>query len=303
MDKGTYRWRLETGQRPSGPRPRIANAIFVPLVPRPLPAVVFLSIFGLYLLGGVRTEQRRGALTAVAAWGGPVAIAFAVAGWYNWVRFGTPFDGGQSRIGAATFSTPLMTGVVGQLFSPGKSLFLFSPPLLVGLAGLPAFMRKNFGLGVVIVGAAAINIAFYGRYYEWAGDYAWGARYIVPLTGLLLLPAVAVLSRWRSLPLFARAGIIVSAVAGFAIQVLGVSIDYLHQMLRWSDSRVSTRAPIGRCRIRPYGATPWRSGRSSAATLHIRPIRSPWTSRWGCRSSRRSTSGGSMPGSTAPTRS
>jgi Dolichyl-phosphate-mannose-protein mannosyltransferase len=196
-----------------------------------IPAVVFLPVFGLYLLGGVRTEQRRGALTAVAAWGGPVAIAFAVAGWYNWVRFGTPFDGGQSRIGAATFSTPLMTGVVGQLFSPGKSLFLFSPPLLVGLAGLPAFMRKNFGLGVVIVGAAAINIAFYGRYYEWAGDYAWGARYIVPLTGLLLLPAVAVLSRWRSLPLVARAGIIVSAVAGFAIQVLGVSIDYLHQML------------------------------------------------------------------------
>ena len=194
-------------------------------------AVLFLPVFGLYLLAGARTEQRRGALTFVAAWGGPVAIAFAVAGWYNWVRFGTPFEGGQSRIGAATFSTPLLTGVMGQLFSPGKSLILFSPPLLVGLAGLPAFMRKNLGLGMVIVGAAAINIAFFGRYYEWAGDYAWGARYIVPLTGFLLLPAVAVLSRWRSLPLVARAGIIVAAVAGFAIQILGVSIDYLHQML------------------------------------------------------------------------
>jgi len=194
-------------------------------------AVLFLPVFGLYLLAGARTEHRRDALTFVAAWGGPVAIAFAVAGWYNWVRFGTPFEGGQSRIGAATFSTPLLTGVMGQLFSPGKSLILFSPPLLVGLAGLPAFMRKNFGLGMVIVGAAAINIAFFGRYYEWAGDYAWGARYIVPLTGLLLLPAVAVLSGWRSLPLVARAGIIVAAVAGFAIQILGVTIDYLHQML------------------------------------------------------------------------
>jgi hypothetical protein len=100
---------------------------------------------------------------------------------------------------------------MGQLFSPGKSLFLFSPALLVGLAGLPAFMRKNLGMGLVILGAAAVNIAFYGRYYEWAGDYAWGARYIVPMT--------------------ARGSVIASVVAGFVIQVLSVSIDFLHQML------------------------------------------------------------------------
>ncbi len=196
-----------------------------------IPAVVFLPVFGLYLLAGVRTEGRQGALTSVAAWSGPVAIAFAVAGWYNWVRFGTPFDGGQSRIGGATFSTPLTTGVFGQLLSPGKSIFLFSPPLLVGLAAFPAFLRKNFALGVAIVSAAVINILFYGTYSEWSGDYAWGARYLVPLTGLLLLPAGNVLSRWRNLSRPVRAGIAACGVTGIAVQVLGVSIDYLHQML------------------------------------------------------------------------
>jgi hypothetical protein len=196
-----------------------------------IPAVIFLPVFALYLLAGVRTEPRRDAIKPLAAWGGPVALAFVVAAWYNWVRFASPLDGGQSRIGAATFSTPILTGVMGQLFSPVKSLFLFSPPLIVGLAGLPAFVRKHFALGLTILAVAAVNVAFYGRYYEWAGDYAWGARYIVPLTGLLLLPAISVLSRWRSLPMIARAGVIASAVVGFVIQVLGVSIDYLHQML------------------------------------------------------------------------
>ena len=127
------------------------TAIGLALLTR-IPAVVFLPVFAVYLLAGVRTETRPDALKSVAAWGAPLALAFAVAAWYNWVRFASPLDGGQSRIGAATFSTPIVTGVMGQLFSPVKSLFLFSPPLLVGLAGLPAFMRKNFALSLAILG-------------------------------------------------------------------------------------------------------------------------------------------------------
>jgi hypothetical protein len=144
-----------------------------------------------------------------------------------------------------------------------KSLFVFSPPLLVGLAGLPAFMRKNFALGLTILAVAAVNIAFYGRYYEWAGDYAWGARYIVPLTGMLLLPAISVLSRWRSLPMIARAGVIASVVGGFVIQVLGVSIDYLHQMLLERLQGINPRTYWAF----PYSAI-WRHGIAFWQVLH-----------------------------------
>lgn len=201
-----------------------------------LPIAVFLPVFGGYLLisvtlVGARAQLWREAVTYVLEWGAPIALSLAVMGWYNWSRFGSPLNGGQGGNGEIAFSTPLLTGLMGQLVSPGKSLLLFSPPLLIGVAALPAFMRRHVGLGLVILSAAAINLVFFGRYYEWAGDYAWGPRYTVPLTGLLLLPAISLLSTWRRQPLVARVGLIVTGAAGVAVQILGVSIDYLHQML------------------------------------------------------------------------
>jgi len=162
----------------------------------------------------------------------PIAVALVLLGWYNWIRFGSPLDAGQARASDFyAFSTPLLTGLSGQLLSPGKSLFLFSAPLLLGIAGIPGFLRRHTALALLTLGIVAINLAFYGKYLEWPGDYAWGPRYTVPITGLLLIPAIEILSRWRRLPMIARAGVVALAAVGFVVQVLGVSVDYLHQML------------------------------------------------------------------------
>ncbi|HEV1997569.1 MAG TPA: hypothetical protein VGR61_05500, partial [Candidatus Dormibacteraeota bacterium] len=91
--------------------------------------------------------------------------------------------------------------------------------------------RRHTALGLLALSIVAINLVLYGKYLEWSGDYAWGPRYTVPITGLLLIPAIEVLSRWRRLPVIARAGVVAVAGFGFAAQVLGVSVDYLHQML------------------------------------------------------------------------
>jgi hypothetical protein len=196
-----------------------------------LQSAVLLPVFGIYLLVAIRRETWRKAGVHVAAWVAPIATAFAVTGLYNLSRFGSVLDGGQAHGAPISFSTPLVTGLAGQLLSPGKSMFLFSPALLIGLVALPTFIRKHRGLGLAILGAVAINLAFYGIYFEWAGDYAWGPRYTVLVTALLMLPAIELLSRWHRLHLLARAGIIAAAVTGVGVQFLGVSIDYLHQML------------------------------------------------------------------------
>jgi hypothetical protein len=197
-----------------------------------LPTVLLLPGFGLYLAAAVRREPWRNAGLRLLGWVLPVALALALLGWYNWARFGSPLDAGQARAGDFyAFSTPLLTGLSGQLLSPGKSLFLFSPPLLLGIAGLPTFLRRHTALGMLALSCIVINLVFYSKYREWSGDYAWGPRYTVPMTALLLIPAMEVLSRWRRLPAIARAGVVAIAGFGFMVQVLAVSFDYLHQML------------------------------------------------------------------------
>lgn len=197
-----------------------------------LPTLLFLPGFGIYLAAGVRREPWRSGAVRLLAWASPLAVALLLLAWYNWLRFGSPLDAGQARAGDFyAFSTPLLTGLSGQLLSPGKSLFLFSPPLLLGIAGLPAFLRRHTALGLLLLSCVLINLMFYGKYLEWSGDYAWGPRYTVPMTALLLIPAIEVLSRWRRLPAISRAGVVALAGLGFIVQVLGVSIDYLHQML------------------------------------------------------------------------
>jgi len=54
------------------------TAIGLALLTR-IPAVLFIPVFGVYLLAGVRADPRRDALAGLAAWAAPISIALAVA--------------------------------------------------------------------------------------------------------------------------------------------------------------------------------------------------------------------------------
>ncbi|RPJ02653.1 MAG: hypothetical protein EHM39_01365 [Chloroflexi bacterium] len=91
----------------------------------------------------------------------------------------------------------LSVGVRGYLFSPGRSLWLFSPVLLSGFAAWPYLIRRRrwrellLTLAVVVmfvVGYAAVRGPD-----RWTGGLGWGSRYLVPVTPFLalwLLPVV-----------------------------------------------------------------------------------------------------------------
>ncbi len=93
------------------------------------------------------------------------------------------------------FEGGLHSGVLGPFLMPEKSVFLFDPmfPLALLLTALlwkrlsPA-MRAFAVATLVMLGA---YVLFYARYNWWAGDFAWGDRYIssaVELTTLLVIP-------------------------------------------------------------------------------------------------------------------
>jgi 4-amino-4-deoxy-L-arabinose transferase-like glycosyltransferase len=120
-------------------------------------------------------------------------------------------------------------GILGFWVSPGKSVFLFSPILLLSLTGFWLKRKQNWLeylwplLTLVIF---TFTYAFV-RGDLWFGGTNWGPRYLVPITPWLMiasLPAIELAwqgnNRWR----LALLGL---ALLGFAVQIGAVSVNPL----------------------------------------------------------------------------
>jgi hypothetical protein len=119
----------------------------------------------------------------------------------------------------------LLEGLDGLLLSTGKSLFLYSPPLVLGLVGLRSWWRTRRGDAILLGAIAASLIVVVAGLPRWHGDPAWGPRRIVPLVPLLLLPAGLWLdASWRILSRAARAAVALAVASGAFVQILGISL-------------------------------------------------------------------------------
>lgn len=137
------------------------------------------------------------------------------------------------------FETPFHAGFFGALFSPEKSIFLFDPLLVLTIL-LAVFFWKRFSAPVkaYTIAAALMLLAylcFYARYTVWAGDFAWGDRYVSTAAELAALLAVPLLLRHRNdlanrglaqcVWIFGIAIITYSAIAQFASLAFWLSIE------------------------------------------------------------------------------
>jgi hypothetical protein len=183
--------------------------------------------FVLALLADASERTWPARLRSALAWCVSLAVAGGVTAWYAWARFGSLLGTGYGHEG---FTTPLLDGLAGLLLSPGKSLFLFSPVLLLGLVGFPRFLQERTVLALAIAGLVVVNIVFYARWDDWSGDWAWGPRFMVPLTPLLLLPASAIVPGWARRSVVVRGAVLALVAASLSIQVSGVVVDYQLQM-------------------------------------------------------------------------
>ncbi|MCJ7544646.1 MAG: hypothetical protein MUP47_08825, partial [Phycisphaerae bacterium] len=124
---------------------------------------------------------------------------------YNFVRFGSPLQTGYGPAhtamgqGITLFSTPWVDGLGGLLLSPGKSVFLYNPVLLLAILGLAAFWKAHRGLAMMVIAAFAATVLFHSKFTFWSGDLAWGPRYLASVMGLCVLPIVPLVqrARWR----------------------------------------------------------------------------------------------------------
>ncbi|MFH1277216.1 MAG: glycosyltransferase family 39 protein [Candidatus Eisenbacteria bacterium] len=177
--------------------------------------VAVAPIFLLPLLSGA---DRRGAIRRILLFGaGGLAVTLPLVLGVNWWRFGTPFSLFAWRMGG--FTTPFFEGLAGLLVSPGESLFLYSPVLLLGAALLPRLRRESPGSFPVVLLLPAALLLLYAPW--WFHAYTWGPRFLLPAIPFLLLP-LASPGVWSS-PRWRRA-IIAAGILSTAIQILGVTV-------------------------------------------------------------------------------
>jgi hypothetical protein len=162
--------------------------------------------------GAVRTYL----LTALPIYG----VFFLIDRVYQFVRFGswtntyvTVFAREQRQMDPSLpasfpfnrgwFQGGIDSGVIGPFLAPAKSIFLFDPMFLLSLLvtvllwkRLTPAVRAFFAAGLVLLAA---YVALYARYNWWAGDFAWGDRYISSAVELNTLLAIPLLLRYREL--------------------------------------------------------------------------------------------------------
>ncbi len=176
----------------------------------------FLLMPLLLLWHGWRTASwRRAAILALAllpALGAHVASTYARGG--HWFASGYLDE---------TFSTPLVVGVYGILLSAGKSVFLFSPPLLLGALGWRRFAKAHAADAYLFAGVFVVELFFFARWWDWSGDDSWGVRFLIPGVMLMTIPAIEVLER--------RALVAGVAAVGICVQLLAVVISGLEYTL------------------------------------------------------------------------
>jgi len=171
----------------------------------------------------------------------PVYALFAVAErWYSFYRFGSwtqtyiPIFARESRLQDPTlpenfpWSTPLHQGVLGALFKPEKSIFLFDPLLVLALIML-VLLWKRLSPEIRAYAVASLLLLtgymfLYARYTYWAGDFAWGDRYVSTSVEMVALLSVPLLLSYRaSFGRWVWRGGIVLIVISFIIQMASLA--------------------------------------------------------------------------------
>ncbi|MHB8878373.1 MAG: hypothetical protein ACYC8T_32155 [Myxococcaceae bacterium] len=161
---------------------------------------------------------------AYLVWGLAIALPFV---WYSEVVFGSvlPPYFRAGRLGNPHF----LEALAGNLVSPARGLFVFSPVLLLAGAGLAlkAHRRELGALDLALVGVLVLHWLAISSFPHWWAGHSYGPRFFSDMTPYLvyfLLPVFAALRQGRLLPRLALGAVFtVLFAASAAIHLRGAT--------------------------------------------------------------------------------
>ena len=163
-------------------------------------AAAIVPAFGITWLiqGVIRLRSRpipRGTFAVLAVVAAAVAIIILLPSRGVWARYTLGYYEFLAGHFARGVNIATIGQVLGPFFSPAKSVFLFSPPLLLAVGSFATRRRWPWTVWGPVIGIAlglALGQALFYR-QEWAGYFGWGPKFMLPaLPGFALLAAPAV---------------------------------------------------------------------------------------------------------------
>jgi len=248
---------LDVRERPTW-REAVLLGVWTGLLVNAKPVFVLSGLgAALFLLWELRRNWRALALVGLVSLASAAPFG-AVYLYYNYLRWGSIYStgyglafagtaiagasgGGAAAAAAAAAAadsavalheSPLV-GLWGMFLSPGKSIFLYSPPLLVALFAFPRFFRRYRYVVLAMVLTIIPSLYVHAQMISWAGDYAWGPRYLTFALAVLMLPAGFLVEDWLTKlqglrRLVGVSGLVLVLLSGAFVTYLGNAIYWDH---------------------------------------------------------------------------
>jgi hypothetical protein len=206
----------------------------------------FKYIYAAAVLGGLawliwRKRSSGRALVRMAVQASMLAAPFVISSMvYNTLCWGGPFTTGYTEYFSRYWGENPMTRLWAMWLSPGKSLFLYSPPLVLGLLAVPRMWREHRTAVLAIAATVAPVLLVYSR-YKLNGDYAWGYRFCVFAVPVLTLGVPTLLDGWLAAGLTRsrKLVLVIVVTAGVTVQVLGLALYWDHFIRISQDVRIA----------------------------------------------------------------
>jgi Dolichyl-phosphate-mannose-protein mannosyltransferase len=214
---------------------------------------------------GLRSDDRlrRRILPAALYFGLPVLAFVAADRWYNYYRFGEVSSTYMkqcaetyARAGFPSgypFGYDRLTGFLGPLIAPDRSIVLFDPWLLGAVVLLIACWRRLTRTQMVV--AAGSVIAFFGlaaalsgTYFWTGGPGDWGPRHhMVPVEVICLLGFALMISQWARFSIWQRAIIGVNIAVAMVVQFAALPLS---PFIEFTQTQLGDRGVVPLMRVR-----------------------------------------------------
>jgi hypothetical protein len=150
---------------------------------------------------------------------------------HNRIKTGSLLDSGYSYK-EGMFTGDLLPALYGFYLSTGKSVFLYSPPIILGALGLRTAWRERRAETLMLLSIIGVMTVINAKFRFWHADYCWGPRYLTPVQPLMLVFALPWLPRaiaeGRQWLRRCALGFVIGA--GLVVQFLGAAFYWDHYL-------------------------------------------------------------------------
>jgi hypothetical protein len=209
--------------KPSRARLALAGACLGFALVTKITSLLIAVVVVFYLLAACR---KRTTLRDLVLFFCPPFLAFAgIQAWHNFIRYGDIWQFGYGAgWGALGFATPLYVGLWGLLVSPGKSFFLYTPLAILSVLSFKSFFRKNKAEALLFLSIVIIYTLPHARWCLWAGDWAWGPRFLLVIVPYVILLCGSYFEEWGRKPRLAQKAAYCLIALSLGMQALGSAI-------------------------------------------------------------------------------